>query len=248
MWRRAAWVVSIGIIAMVVQFGHFRSQYKSISANESLGRVSVTKACEPPLSKAVLISDDPPNESRIADPWHWYLFTVALRESCSNALPRSGTGRQDKLPAKQFLDWENFVVLWHAACAIPLHISRTQMADVAKDYPPMNAVGAILMRLYSIGLDTYVGALENFSVAELSFASCFGGVPQGAGRTPQANSRNRQDNRKHRHDAFIVTADDAISPLNENPHSDVEGGAILLISLIGGCIVLLWAYDAFSRP
>jgi hypothetical protein len=126
----------------------------------------VTKAGEPLLSEAVLVSDDSPNEGRIAD-YRRAAFNITYREYCSETLPRSGAGRQDKLSVKQLLQREHLEIFWYANCAVPSHISRAQVADITKDHPAMNAVRAILVRLYPIGFDAHIGALENFSVTDL---------------------------------------------------------------------------------
>ena len=65
---------------------------------------------------------------------------------------------------------------------------------------------------------------------------------------PQANRGNRQNNGKNGHDAFIVTPNNAIRPLEQNQRSGDEGGAILLISIVAGAGTLLWVYKAISRP
>src|SRR5437660_374077 len=118
----------VGVVAVVVQLSLFRPQHESFAADESLGRIPVTKAGEPLLPKAVLVSDDPPNKGGITD--YPRLIGIALRKYCSEALPRSGAGRQDQLSVRQFLQREDLEILWYAACAVPSHISRAQMADI----------------------------------------------------------------------------------------------------------------------
>src|SRR5215831_13156098 len=57
----------VGVVAVVVQLSLFWTQHEGFAANECFGRISVTKAGEPLLSEAVLVSDNSPNEGRIAD-------------------------------------------------------------------------------------------------------------------------------------------------------------------------------------
>jgi hypothetical protein len=95
------------------------------------------------------------------------------------------------------------------------------------------------------GAAKQIGALNSGDVFG-GYLSCNRDNP---GRCPQANGRNGKNDSEHGNDAFVVLANKLIQAPKKDQRSEKERGAGLLVILIAGALVLLWAYEAgTTRP
>ena len=61
---------------------------------------------------------------------------------------------------------------------------------------------------------------------------------------PQADGGDRKDNRERANDALVVTLKESVQRIEADDYSRAKGGAIFLIIVISGLLIVRWLYEA----